>query len=312
LTRVTGEPIVIAGWLVDPTALQIKQADKFNKIDPSAMAVLEYLAGRQGKVVSRQELNEVIWAGTEVDDEAIGATILELRQAFGDSEQDAKIIETISGTGYRLIGRVTFMDANGVPVSTNPRNPDSPNVGLTAATRSAAVNQLRTNEWRMAAFFVILLMIAVAFWLEPWGRRFEPASIAEMKSPLPDKPSIVVLPLSNPSEDPEQENFIDAMTDDLITGLSKHPGLFVIARNSILAYKNQKVEIRDVAHSHGVRYVLEGSVRRAGVRLRINVRLIDALSGDRIWEETFDGVLDDRVRLQDDLSRGIVEQLAPD
>jgi len=312
LTRVTGEPIVVAGWLVDPAALQIKQADKVKKIDPIAMTVLEYLAGRQGKVVSRQELIEVIWAGTEVDDETIGATILELRQAFDDSAQNAKIIETISATGYRLNGRVTFMSANGVPVSTNPKKLDSPIDGLTAATRLAGVNRLRANEWRMAAFFVILLMIALAFWLEPWSRRVEPASIAEMKSPLPDEPSIAVLPLSNPGEDPEQENLIDAMTDDLITGLSKHPGLFVIDRNSILVYKNQKVAIRDVAHTHGVRYVLEGSVRRAGVRLRINVRLTDALLGDRIWEETFDGVLDERVRLQDDLNRGIVEQLAPD
>ena len=312
MTRVTGEPIVVAGWLVDPAALQIKQADKVKKIDPIAMTVLEYLAGRQGKVVSRQELIEVIWAGTEVDDETIGATILELRQAFDDSAQNAKIIETISATGYRLNGRVTFMSANGVPVSTNPKKLDLPIDGLTKAAHLAGIERLRTNEWRMAAFFVILLMIAVAFWLEPWGRRFEPASIAEMKSPLPDKPSIVVLPLSNPGEDPEQGNLIDAMTDDLITGLSKHPGLFVVDRNSILVYKNQKVEIRDVAHTHGVRYVLEGSVRRAGVRLRINVRLIDALIGDRIWEESFDGVLDDRVRLQDDLSRGIVEQLAPE
>jgi len=312
LIRATGETIVIAGWLVDTKALQIKQADKIKKIDPRAMAVLGYLADRQGKVVSRQELKETIWVDTEVGDEAIDATILELREAFGDSAQNAKIIETFSGTGYRLIGRVTSMGANGVPVSTNPKKLNLPIDGMSAATRSTAVNQLRANEWRMAAFLMILLMIAVAFLLEPWGRRVEPASIEEMKSPLPDKPSIVVLPLSNPSEDHEQENLVDAITDDLITGLSKHPGLFVIARNSIMVYKNQKVEIRDVAHTHGVRYVLEGSVRRAGVRLRINVRLIDALSGDRIWEETFDGMLDDRVRLQDVLTRGIVEQLAPD
>jgi len=312
LIRATGETIVIAGWLVDTKALQIKQADKIKKIDPRAMAVLGYLADRQGKVVSRQELKETIWVDTEVGDEAIDATILELREAFGDSAQNAKIIETFSGTGYRLIGRVTSMGANGVPVSTNPKKLNLSIDGMSAATRSTAVNQLRANEWRMAAFLMILLMIAVAFLLEPWGRRVEPASIEEMKSPLPDKPSIVVLPLSNPSEDHEQENLVDAITDDLITGLSKHPGLFVIARNSIMVYKNQKVEIRDVAHTHGVRYVLEGSVRRAGVRLRINVRLIDALSGDRIWEETFDGMLDDRVRLQDVLTRGIVEQLAPD
>lgn len=312
LTRVTGAPIVIAGWLVDTTAMQIKRADKIEKLDRRVMATLEYLAFRQGKVVSRQELKEVIWAGTEVGDAAIEAAILELRRAMGADAQDATIIETVSRTGYRLIGRVTYTGANGISALTNPKQLEVPIVGLSAATRSVAVDRLRANDWRLAAYLMILLMIAVTFWLQPWGSRVEPASIEAMQSPLPDKPSIAILPLVSPSEDPEQEIVVDGMTADLISRLSNLPGLYVVEPNSMFAYKNQQVEIRDVAHSHGVRYVLEGSVRRAGVRLRIDVRLIDALSGDSVWRETLDGVLADKLKLQENLSRGLVEQLAPD
>lgn len=308
LTRVTGAPIVIAGWLVDTTAMQIKRADKIEKLDRRVMAMLEYLAFRQGKVVSRQELKEVIWAGTEVGE----AAILELRRAMGADAQDATIIETVSRTGYRLIGRVTYTGANGISALTNPKQLEVPIVGLSAATRSVAVDRLRANDWRLAAYLMILLMIAVTFWLQPWGSRVEPASIEAMQSPLPDKPSIAILPLVSPSEDPEQEIVVDGMTADLISRLSNLPGLYVVEPNSMFAYKNQQVEIRDVAHSHGVRYVLEGSVRRAGVRLRIDVRLIDALSGDSVWRETLDGVLADKLKLQENLSRGLVEQLAPD
>jgi TolB-like protein/rhodanese-related sulfurtransferase len=156
---------------------------------------------------------------------------------------------------------------------------------------------------------MILLMIAVAFWLEPWGTQVEPASIEQMQLPLPDKPSIAVLPFTNLSADPEQEYYVDGMTEDLIIDLSKLSGLFVVARNSVFVYKNREVRIRDVAEALGVRFVLEGSVRRAGARVRINAQLIDALSGDHVWAETFDGVFDDVFALQDSVTQGIVEQL---
>jgi len=291
--------------------MQIKRADKIERLDRRVMAMLEYLAFRQGKIVSRQELKEVIWAGTEVGDAAIEAAILELRRAMGVGAQDTTIIETISKTGYRLIGRVTYTGANGISALTNPSQLELPIDGLRAATRSVAVDRLRASDWRLAAYLMILLMIAVTFWLQPWGSHVEPASIEAMQSPLPDKPSIAILPLVGPSEDPEQDIHVDGMTADLISQLSNLPSLYVVAPNLMFAYKNQEVEIRDVAHTHGVHYVLEGSVRRAGVRLRIKVRLIDALSGDSVWQETFDGVLADKLKLQDDLSRGVIEQLAP-
>jgi TolB-like protein/rhodanese-related sulfurtransferase len=131
-----------------------------------------------------------------------------------------------------------------------------------------------------------------------------------MAFPLPDKPSIAVLPFANMSGDPEQAYFADGMTDDLITGLSKLSGLFVISRNSTFTYKDQPVKVRQVAEELGVRYVLEGSVRRSGDQVRVNAQLIDALSGFHLWAEKYDNSLADVFALQDEVVGQIVTALA--
>jgi TolB-like protein len=127
---------------------------------------------------------------------------------------------------------------------------------------------------------------------------------------LPDKPSLAVLPFDDLNDDPEQEYFVDGMTDDLITDLSKHSGLFVIARNSVFTYKGQAVKVQRVAEELGVRYVLEGSVRRAGDQVRINAQLIDAVTGGHLWAERYDGSVTDVFALQDRVARNIVTALA--
>ncbi len=131
-------------------------------------------------------------------------------------------------------------------------------------------------------------------------------------APLPDKPSIAVLPFNNLSGDPDQEYFADGMTEDIITGLSRFRSLFVIARNSTFAYKGTSPDIRKVARDLGVRYVLEGSVRRAGARLRITGQLIDAETGNNIWAERYDRELDDIFTVQDEVTEAIVAAIAPE
>ena len=120
---------------------------------------------------------------------------------------------------------------------------------------------------------------------------------AESPPPLPDKPSIAVLPFQNLSGDPEQEYFADGMVEDVIISLSRFSSLFVIARNSSFTYKGRSVDVRQVGRELGVRYVLEGSVRRAGGRLRINSQLIDAINSKHLWAEKLDGELTDVIRL---------------
>ena len=129
--------------------------------------------------------------------------------------------------------------------------------------------------------------------------------------PLPDKPSIAVLPFQNMSGDPEQEYFVDGLVEDIITGLSRFKSLFVIARNSSFAYKGKSPDIRQVGRDLGVRYVMEGSVRKAGNRLRITGQLIDASDGAHLWADRFEGALEDVFELQDRVTASVVGIIAP-
>ena len=129
--------------------------------------------------------------------------------------------------------------------------------------------------------------------------------------PLPDKPSIAVLPFANISGDPEQDYFADGMVEEIITALSRIRWVFVIARNSSFTYKGQNVDVKQVGHELGVRYVLEGSVRRAGGRVRITAQLIDALNGAHLWADRFDGSLDEIFDLQDKVAHSIAGVIEP-
>ena len=135
-------------------------------------------------------------------------------------------------------------------------------------------------------------------------------SVERMAFPLPDKPSIAVLPFDNMSSDPEQEHFADGLTEDLITDLSRISGLFVIARNSTFVYKGRSVPVSQVAEDLGVRYVLEGSVRRAGDEVRVNAQLIDATTGGHVWADRYDGSVAVIFSVQDAFIRKIVKALA--
>ena len=134
--------------------------------------------------------------------------------------------------------------------------------------------------------------------------------IAFSEIPLPDKPSIAVLPFTNMSADPEQEYFSDGVTDDIITALSRFDDLFVIARNSSFAYRNKAENVQKIAEDLGVGYVLEGGLRAADKRIRINTQLIDAKSGHHIWAERFDGGLEDVFALQDEISQKVASTVA--
>ncbi len=129
--------------------------------------------------------------------------------------------------------------------------------------------------------------------------------------PLPDKPSIAVLPFQNLSGDPEQEYFADGMVEEIITALSRIHWLFVIARNSSFSYKGQSPDVKRVGRELGVRYVLEGSVRKAGGRVRITAQLIDALNGAHLWADHFDGSLDDVFDLQDKVASSVAGVIEP-
>ena len=188
----------------------------------------------------------------------------------------------------------------------------SANQSIPLPQKTSKNNTLLNKPGLMLATIVLALVVAggATYWFKTQEPKVEVASIDRMAFPLPNKPSIAVLPFTNMSDDAEQEYFADGMTDDLITDLSKLSGLFVIARNSTFTYKGMSVKVRQVAEELGVRYVLEGSVRRAGNQVRINAQLIDATSGGHLWAERYDGSLDDIFELQDNISQSIVTALS--
>ena len=135
------------------------------------------------------------------------------------------------------------------------------------------------------------------------------ASVEKMALPLPDKPSIAVLPFVNMSGDPDQEYIADGISESMITGLSKTPEMFVIARNSTFTYKGKPVKVKQVSEELGVRYVLEGSVQKEGGKLRINAQLIDAIRGHHLWAEKYDRDLKDLFALQDEITKKVITEL---
>jgi adenylate cyclase len=195
------------------------------------------------------------------------------------------------------------------PVAVYRVVPDASISGKAAGPAMLRMRPGRGGVAFLAGLLALAMIGGAAAWWRPWEPKQDLASLERMALPLPEKPSIAVLPFTNMSGDPRQEPFADGMTDDLITDLSKISALFVIARNSTFSYKGKAVTIRDVAEDLGVRYVLEGSVQQAGDQLRVNAQLIDALSGGHVWADRFDGKVDDVFAVQDAFVRKIVEAL---
>jgi adenylate cyclase len=167
-------------------------------------------------------------------------------------------------------------------------------------------------RWATVALAAVVVIGAVAFWqfyLRPRPASVEPASIERMAFPLPDEPSIAVLPFMNMSADREQEYLSDGFTEQIINALTMVPELFVIARNSTFTYKGKAVKVQEVAEELGVRYVLEGSVQKAGEKIRITAQLIDAITGRHLWAERYDRDLKDIFALQDAVTVKIVSAI---
>src|SRR5262245_9950487 len=182
------------------------------------------------------------------------------------------------------------------------------NAARTAIGDSGAAQRLIKTLTRKGMRFVGNVREEQAFAIAaPPDHRRAPSTVLD----LPDRPSIVVLPFVNMSGEQDQEYFADGTVEDIITALSRFRNLFVIARNSSFVYKNQAVNVKDVGRALGVRYVLEGSVRKAADRVRITAQLIDASTGAHLWADRFDGELKDIFDLQDDVATRVVRNIAP-
>jgi TolB-like protein len=238
-----------------------------------AMDVLIVLVERAGEVVSKQELTRRVWPNITVDESGLRVHMAALRKALGDGRDGVRYLTNVSGRGYCFVAPVTVsLDAEPA-VRTQPIGAPIPELQASTAP--------------------------------------SPAPPALPALALPDCPSIAVLPFANLSGDPQQQYFADGMVEEITTALSRFKGLFVIARNSSFTYKGKAVDVKQVGRELGVRYVLEGSVRKASNRVRITGQLIDASTGGHLWAERFDGSLEDVFELQDGVTSSVVGALIP-
>ena len=234
---------------LDTESLELRDGDDPVAIEPGVFSVLAFLIEHRDRVVSKDELIEVVWDGRAISDGALNSRINAARRAVGDSGRAQSVIKTFTRRGFRFVGAVS-----------EDTSPD-------------------TEADPLAAQF--------------------------------DKPSIAVLPFANLSNDAEQEYFSDGITEDLITALSRLRRFRVVARGSTFSYKDHSTDIRQIARELNARFVIEGSVRKAGNRIRLIAQLVDGGSGDQIWAESYDRELDDIFALQDELTLAIVGAVEP-
>jgi adenylate cyclase len=251
----------------------------------------------------------------------LGDVIVERERLYGDGVNIAARLESLadgggiclSGTAYDQIeGKLPFQcDFLGEHAVKNIARPVRVYRLRLAPLGSSVPSPGRPSAARrwmtrvIAAVGVAMVLVAGGWVGSRWLGTPESVGL-----PLPDRPSVAVLPFVNLSQDPTQEYFSDGVTEDLITGLSKVSGLFVIARNSVFTYKGKPVKVRDVGHDLGVRYVLEGGVQRDGNRVRITAQLVDASTGYHLWAERYDREVRDIFALQDEVTQQIVQAMA--
>ena len=251
----------------------------------------------------------------------LGDVIVEDGDIYGDGVNVAARLESLaeaggvllSGTAYDQIKKkidvgFAFLGEQQVKNIAEPIRVYRVLMDPKDAGRTVRITKKPIGTWLATGAVILLIVASVGAWLRSRDVKTEAPFAAHL--PLPDKPSIAVLPFTNMSDDPKQEYFADGITDDLITDLSKISGLFVIARNSSAKYKNGTMAIAQVSGELGVRYILEGTVQRAGDQVRINAQLIDSSSGGDVWADRFDGSLDDVFSLQDRVTRSIADTLA--
>ncbi len=183
-----------------------------------------------------------------------------------------------------------------------------------AAHRVVQAKETLGRRWRKMALSIAATVVVAVIGLGIWHFYFrspaiEPASVEKMAFPLPEKPSIAVLPFDNMSDDPEQEYFSDGLVEEIITALSSVPEFFVIARNSTFTYKGKPVQVQQISEDLGVQYVLEGSVRKSGEKVRITAQLIDALKGHHLWAETYDRDIKDLFAVQEEITVKVITEL---
>src|SRR5216683_585694 len=309
---------------VDRSTYELRRAGSVVHLERIPLDLLFLLIERRGKLVTRPEIFERIWGKNvflDVDN-SINIAVRKLRNALHEDPDAPRFVVTVPAKGYRFIAPIREEGPSAPVPEASPvsavveASPTADAVEASPTMIPKADMPLPKDRRRGILWSIggIALVIAVIVVIEHLSLRpsTTTASIPTTQSPalpLPDKPSIAVLPFTNMSDDREQQYFSDGITDDLITALSRLPDLLVIARTSTFTYKGKAAKVQDIGHELGVAYVLEGSVRKAGDNVRITAQLVDASSGDHLWAERYDRPLKDIFALQDEIVQRIATTL---
>ncbi|MFZ5538723.1 MAG: winged helix-turn-helix domain-containing tetratricopeptide repeat protein [Pseudomonadota bacterium] len=289
LTRTLGadlnadSPRRIGEWLVDPDANRLDRAGETVRVEPKVMEVLMALADRAGCVVGREELLQAVWPGVVVGDEVLTQAIIKLRRALGDNPRSPSYIETISKRGYRLIAPVGGVERP-APLSMPP-----------AETTTPARRRRLPAAWALAA--ILLAVAAAGFALRSAVQPTRIAAAGDLAIGRDEASlTVAVAPFESLGSAPDQAYLARGISNDLLTDLARLPGLRLIR-----GY--------DTPPAQGARYVVSGSVQRAGDTLRINVHLTDTQTGQQLWSERFERPFTDLFAVQDELTRKVCEML---
>ena len=279
----------IQEWVVSPKLNSLRKNGRMVHVEPKVMQVLVCLA-KSSDVVSKEKLMQTVWADTFVTDDVLTRSISELRKVFDDDKKNPRFIQTIPKGGYRLI----------VPVEEVKRLSPAALPGRTA-TPEFSSEKSRRRIWAAAVVGSFALTLVVAYFIARHNASASPVSRA----------MLAVLPFQNLSNDPEQDFFADGLTAEMISQFGRLPSdrLGVIAWASMAKYKGTAKGEDQITKELGANYLLEGTVRRSGDRVRITAELIESGRRDHLWSNSYDGNLEDVLALQNRVAREIASEI---
>jgi TolB-like protein/DNA-binding winged helix-turn-helix (wHTH) protein len=272
---------------VHPATRQVKYGEQSETVEPRVMLVLVALHQAGGDVVSRDELIARCWAGRVVGEDALNRAISRVRD-LGRCLDDAYQLETIPKVGYRLVVG---------PVITPEDRGTVDRSAVRVANDDIATSNFPSRRWvwGVGLFSLLLTALAVAVWLLLLAR--------------PTAPSVAVLRFVNLSGDAKEDYFSDGMTEEITSALAKIPNLLIVGRSSAFAFEGKNEDSRTIGRELHAAYLMEGSVRKAGDRVRITARLLNAATGDEVWAESYDRSLSDIFAAQEDVAKSIAGAL---
>ncbi len=274
--------LCFGGYVLDGRRRELRRGEEPISLEPQVFDVLLFLVQNRERVVTKDDLIAAVWDGRIISDSTLTSRITAARKAVGDSGEQQSLIKTYARKGFRFVGEVR----SGVETDGNGRSPEQ--------TRAVSAEPIPGAG----------------------GDAVADKALGAVNSGAPlnwsGRPSVAVLPFNNLSGDPEQEYFSDGIAEDIITALSKYRSLVVIARNSSFAFKGGGGDVRRVGLTLGAEYLVEGSVRKIGQRVRMTAQLVETEGGRQLWAERYDRDLQDLFQVQDEITTTIAARIEPE